>query len=165
MQFVRAPDQNVYVPPLNLLEIVIAGTCEWWMSKRHYEYINDCVMGIVYSPLILGAAIMESRTARDILENRSRGDEDDDSVEEWEQMAGEVDFEGEGWAKKVALAKSNVEEEPAVLEVRQLRTEIEELKALLLEVTKGLQGGNGAAKGKGKEKEEAEDLVDLEEEA
>ncbi len=88
-------------------------------------------MAIIYSPLLIVAAYFEMRTATDIRSNRSRGEEDDDTIEEWEQMAGDVDFEADGWNKHVDSAKSNLEEEPAVTEVKKLRAEVEKLKELI----------------------------------
>lgn len=147
MQFVRAPDENVFIPPFNLIEIFfLAIPLEWWMSKRTYERINDIVMAILYSPLLLIAAYFETRTAYEILGNRRRGDEDDDTVEEWEQLdvnGGGVDFEADGWKKTVEKVKPNVEDELAVVEVRQLRAEITELKQLLEALVKN-SGGTSA---------------------
>ncbi|EJT78166.1 potassium ion channel Yvc1 [Gaeumannomyces tritici R3-111a-1] len=144
MQFVRAPDENVYIAPFNLIEIfVVALPFEWWMEKRRYERLNDIVMGIIYSPLLLIAAVSETRTAREIRANRLRGEEDDDVVEEWEQMAAELDFEGDGWNKTVEAVKANVEEEPAVLEARKLRAEVDELKRMLLDLGKALGTSKG----------------------
>ena len=133
MQFVRAPDENVYIAPLNLIEIVISALFEWWMKKKTYELINDWVMGFFYSPLLFVAAFFETRTAHSIRRNRARGEEDDDVVEEWEQLAHELDFEADGWAKTCDSVKPNLEDDPAVIEVRKLRAEIEELKTMLTE--------------------------------
>jgi hypothetical protein len=133
MQFVRAPDENVYIAPFNLIEIFISGLFEWWMPKKTYETINDVVMGIIYSPLLLVAAFFEIRKAGQIRRNRARGEEDDDVEEEWEQMANELDFESEGWAKTCEAVKPNVEEEPTIVEVRKLRAEIDALKSMLSE--------------------------------
>jgi hypothetical protein len=139
MQFVRAPDENVFIPPFNLIEVFfLAIPLEWWMDKKRYGRLNDIVMAIIYSPLLLVAAYFEMRTARDIRVNRSRGDEDDDTVEEWEQMASEVDFEADGWNKHVESAKPNVEEEAAVLEVRKLQGEVEKLTALVEQLHKAI---------------------------
>ena len=117
MQFVRAPDENVFIPPFNLIEMVLVVLFEWWMPKAQYELLNDVVMGIIYSPLLVVAAWFETREAHEIRSNRSRGEEDDDRVEEWEEMEDSVNFEAEGWDKICAGVKSNLEEEPAVLEV------------------------------------------------
>jgi hypothetical protein len=147
MQFIRAPDENVYIAPLNLVEIVISGLCEWWMPKHAYEVLNDIAMGVMYSPLLVVAAFFETRKAAEIRWNRSRGEDDDDVEEEWEQMAQGVDLEAEGWTKICDAAKSNVEEDPAIVEVQKLRGEIEELKAMLAEVTKAV-GADSPARDK-----------------
>ncbi|KAF4507756.1 hypothetical protein G6O67_004219 [Ophiocordyceps sinensis] len=134
LQFVRAPDENVYIAPLNLIEIVISGLFEWWMKKRTYEFINDCIMGLFYSPLLFVAAYFETRTAHWIRRNRARGDDDDDVVEEWERLAHELDFEAEGWAKTCEAVKPNLDDDPAVLEVRKLRAEVDKVNAMLAEI-------------------------------
>ncbi|KAH8681751.1 potassium ion channel Yvc1 [Xylariales sp. PMI_506] len=140
MQFVRAPDENVFIAPFNLIEIFfLIIPLEWWMPKHAYERLNDFVMGIIYSPLLVFAAFYEVRMAKEIRSNRSRGEEDDDTIEEWEQMADQVDFESEGWSKKVAESKSNVEDEVAVIEIRKLREEINKLKELLENMGRGLE--------------------------
>lgn len=147
MQFVRAPDENVFIPPFNLIEVfLLAIPLEWWMSKKRYERLNDIVMGVIYFPLLLAAAYFETQTARDIRTNRSRGDEDDDTVEEWEQMAAEVDFEADGWNKRVDTAKPNLEEEAAVLEVRKLQSEVDKLKEMIEQLHKAVttEHGNGS---------------------
>lgn len=77
-------------------------------------------MGILYSPLLLITAFLETREARHVKHNRKHGESDEDRVEEWEQMDGEIDFESEGWAKKVESTRPNVETDAAVLEVREV---------------------------------------------
>ena len=130
--FVRAPDENVFIPPFNLIEMFcLVAPLEWWMNRRLYQRINEHVMAIIYLPLLLVSACIEKRMAVEIRAARARGAEDDDTLEEWEQMASEVDFDADGWNSKVDMAKSNLEEEPAVLEVRQLRSEITELRDMI----------------------------------
>ncbi|KAI0967178.1 hypothetical protein F4678DRAFT_446869 [Xylaria arbuscula] len=145
MQFVRAPDENVFIAPFNLIEVfLLVIPFEWWLPKKQYERLNDIVMGIIYSPLLFCAAIFEVRKAKEVRQNRKRGEEDDDTIEEWEQMMDQVDFEGEGWAKKVGESKANVEDDAAVLEIRQLRSEVNELKGLLTKLNKSLgEKGDG----------------------
>ncbi|KAG9720749.1 hypothetical protein KCU73_g14452, partial [Aureobasidium melanogenum] len=63
--------------------------------------------------------------------NRNRGEVDEDTIEEWEQLDGEFDFEGDGWTKKCEETKPNVEVDGTLVEVKALRKEIEELKELL----------------------------------
>ena len=140
MQFVRAPDENVYIPPFNVIEVfLLAIPLEWWMRKKTYERLNDVVMFIIYSPLLVVAAYFETRTAADIVANRKRGDEDDDTVEEWEQMASELDLAADGWQDKVASARSNVEDEPTVVEVRRLRDELHQMQELMTGMANLLQ--------------------------
>jgi hypothetical protein len=152
MTFVRAPDENVFIPPFNLIEIfVLVIGFEWWMSKKMYERVNDIVMGFIYSPLLLVSAYFETRWARGIRVNRARGDADDDTVEEWEQMMGHTDFESDGWKKQVDSAKSNLEEDPAVAEVKKLREEVDKLKELIMSLHKTLDEGKGESKGESSE--------------
>ncbi|THV45257.1 hypothetical protein BGAL_0510g00010 [Botrytis galanthina] len=151
MQFVRAPDENVFIAPTNLIEIFfLILPCEWWMPRKQYAKLNDYVMAVIYSPLLLIAAWFEQRSAIRVKGNRQRGDADDDTVEEWEQLNGEVDFEGEGWEKRVKGVVPNVESDEATCEVRELRKEVGELKELLLKLVGEKEGGSD--KGKGKKK-------------
>ena len=138
MQFVRAPDENVYIAPFNLVEIVVSALTEWWLPKATYEFLNDCVMAFLYSPLLFVAAMFETSRAKRIRANRARGEDDDDVEEEWEELAGELDFESEGWAKVCDSVKPNLDDDQAVLEVRRLQKEVEELKALLTEISKAV---------------------------
>ncbi|KAI0164612.1 hypothetical protein GGR57DRAFT_205183 [Xylariaceae sp. FL1272] len=139
MQFVRAPDENVFIAPFNLVEIFfLILPFEWWLPKKHYERLNDIIMGFIYFPLLFCAAIFEVQIAKDIRRNRNRGEEDDDTVEEWEQLQDQVDFEGEGWTKKVKESKANVEEDGAVLEIRKLQGDVDKLSSLVERLTKKL---------------------------
>lgn len=151
LQFVRAPDENVFIAPFNLVEMVcLVLPFEWWMSKKQYARLNDYVMGIIYSPLLLVTAYLETRTARSVRFNRRRNEADDDTIEEWEQLADELDVEGSGWGKKVQDTAPNVVTDAALVELKELKDDVKELKALL----KGLQGGNGQQNGNGNEVEE-----------
>lgn len=156
MQFVRAPDENVFIAPFNLIEVfVLALPFEWWLSRPAYERLNDIVMGFLYSPLLLVAAMFEQQSAREIRANRARGDDDDDTIEEWEQMAGEVDFEADGWAKTVDQAKTDLELDPTVAEVAKLRDEVQKLTGLVGELTKMLTKGGQLDQGKVEEGKKA----------
>ncbi|KAL2761050.1 hypothetical protein ACRALDRAFT_1053444 [Sodiomyces alcalophilus JCM 7366] len=151
LQFVRAPDENVYIPPFNLVEMIIIALFGWWMPRGRFEQLNDVVMSCCYAPVMVVAAAYESRVAHIIQRSRARGgsgDDDDDVVDhEWERVAAaaetQVDLEAEGWAKLCEAAKSDVEVEPAVQEVRQLRAEVDELKRMLADISRAV--GAGAA--------------------
>ena len=147
MQFVRAPDENVFIAPFNLVEIFcLSIPFEWWMSKPYYERLNDIVMGVIYSPLLVVTAYLETRTARQVRFNRSRNESDDDTVEEWEQLGDEMDFEGSGWHKRVAETKPNVVVDGTMLEVQAMRKEMRELMEMV-EAMKSAGGGGGSANG------------------
>lgn len=138
MQFVRAPDENVFIPPLNLIEVfLLIIPFEWWMSSPRYERLNNYVMGVVYSPLLLITAWLEKKQAYKVKRNRRNGESDEDEVQEWEQMGRELDFEADGWSKRVESTRPNVQTDLAVLEVRALREQVEELKKMV----EGKEGG------------------------
>lgn len=101
------------------------------MSTARYERLNNFVMGVIYSPLLLITAFLETRQAHRVNHNRRQGDEDEDTVEEWEQMDHEMNFETDGWAKKVESSKPNVDTDAAVLEIRDLKTQLAELTRLM----------------------------------
>lgn len=144
MQFVRAPDENVFIAPFNLLEIFgLIMPFEWWMDSARYERLNNYVMGIIYSPLLLITAWLEIREARHVKWNRRRHEEDDDTVEEWEQMEGEIDFEGDGWDKKVEATCPDVKTDTAVIEVRELKDQVKELMELVKAMSEQPNGVNG----------------------
>lgn len=85
-------------------------------------------MGVIYSPLLLITAWIEVREARRIRWNRRHGVEDDDTVEEWEHAAEEVDYElDEPWRQTVEESTPNVQADGCRLEVVQLRERVEEL--------------------------------------
>ena len=165
MQFVRAPDENVFIAPFNLIEMLcLILPFEWWLPQASYNRLNDYVMGAIYSPLLVVTAFLETRAAHSVRVNRRRGEDDDDVVQEWEQVMGECDFEADGWDKKVQASKPNVEVETSVLEIRKLQAEVNELKELLLEmrdkgwgsdtlresrVEEGKKGGDGSGSGSG----------------
>ena len=99
---------------------------------------SDYVMATIYSPLLVMAAFFETKVAAEINANRQRGDEDDDTIEEWEQMNDQIDFEADGWNKTVDGAKSNLEQDPAVFEVQKLRDEVGHLKQMIEEMHKAV---------------------------
>jgi hypothetical protein len=151
MQYVRAPDENVFIAPFNLIEIFgLSLPFEWWMSKARYEQLNDIVMATIYAPLLLITSFIETRTARMVKWNRSRHESDDDTIEVWEQLQGELDVEGSGWSKRVAETAPNVVTDGTLLEVQKLRDEIKELKELIKSMNAGSgQPANGGQQANG----------------
>ena len=132
MRFVRAPDENVFIAPLNLIEIFcLILPFEWWLPADKYERLNHYVMSVIYSPLLLITALYETIEAKRVRSNRRRGEEDDDTIEEWEEMTGEVDFESEGRTKTVDRTKPNVEVDGDILAIRELQREVQDLKDMI----------------------------------
>jgi hypothetical protein len=147
MQFVRAPDENVFIAPFNLIEMIcLILPFEWWLPEDKYDKLNNFVMGVIYSPLLVITAFLETKQAQRVKWNRKRGEDDDDVLHEWEQVLHDCDFEADGWDKKVQQTKPNVEVETAVIEIRQLREEVGELKELLSEMKKGGSWGSDTLK-------------------
>lgn len=88
-------------------------------------------MGIIYSPLLLITAYIETKQAHVVERNRRNQEEDDNTTEEWELMQADLDLESEGWTKRVEMTKPNVETDAAVLEVRELKEQVLQLKKLI----------------------------------
>ncbi|GES61833.1 potassium ion channel Yvc1 [Aspergillus terreus] len=133
MQFVRAPDENVFIPPFNLIEIIfLIIPFEWWLPRHYYAKLNDIVMGVLYSPLLLVTAALEVREARRIRWNRRRGEEDDDDVQEWEHIAEEVDFEvDDSWRQAVQETTPDIKANSATQEIIKLRAQIDSLTGMV----------------------------------
>lgn len=91
LRFVRSPDENVYVPPLNLIEITCAILpFEWWMNAETYAKMNDFYLLVLYSPILLFTAYSEAKDAKRIAYNRLRGLADDanERDQEWDLLDG-----------------------------------------------------------------------------
>lgn len=91
LRFVRAPDEYVFVPPLNLFEFLfLTVPFSWWLSKRTYYKLNYYFMMLLYSPALVLIAFDEMKTARRVLYNRSKGASDDanERDEEWDLLDG-----------------------------------------------------------------------------
>ncbi|QIX00630.1 hypothetical protein AMS68_006147 [Peltaster fructicola] len=132
VQAQRAPDENVYIAPFNLIEtFLISFPFEWWMTKQQYSSLNYYVMGVLYAPALLVTAYLETRDARQVLWNRRHHQIDEDTTEEWEQMLDELDVEGSGWQKRVEETSPNVAVDATLLELRALRKEIDDLRDTL----------------------------------
>lgn len=97
-------------------------------------------MAIIYSPLLLITAWIETKQAHHVRHNRAHHELDEDTVEEWEEMEAECNFDGDGWSEKVEASRPNVETDAAVLEVRELKQQVEDL----IRAVEGWKGENGA---------------------
>ena len=69
LRYIRAPDQNLYVPPFNLIELLIT-PIGWFVSTSTWKNINYYVMLVIYSPLLAYITSDELSNARRIQYNR-----------------------------------------------------------------------------------------------
>ncbi|KAJ5106004.1 hypothetical protein NUU61_003351 [Penicillium alfredii] len=144
MQFVRAPDENVFIPPFNLVEILcLVALFEWWLPREYYAKLNDVIMGVIYSPLLIFTAWLETHQAHRIRWNRRRGEEDDDNTQEWEHVAEDVDFDLEDtWRQLVDDTKPDLKVDRCTLEIRELQEQVTTLTEMVKVLTpeKGVDG-------------------------
>src|SRR5271169_2491680 len=61
LNFIRAPDENTFCPPLNLIEIFLLIPLEPFLKRSSYQRINEIIMKIVYSPVLVMIAFYESK--------------------------------------------------------------------------------------------------------
>lgn len=92
LRFIRAPDEKVFVPPLNILEIALK-PLEFILSEKYSDLITHFIMCVIYSPTLLVVAISEVRTAKRIQYNRMAKLQDDanETDEVWNLTDGFVD--------------------------------------------------------------------------
>lgn len=92
LRFIRAPDENVFVPPLNLIELAIK-PLGYVLSEKQFDKFTHLVMCTIYSPILLVVAVSEIRSAKRIQYNRMAKLEDDanESDEVWNLTDGFVD--------------------------------------------------------------------------
>lgn len=76
LRYIRAPDTDLFVPPFNLLEILISPLA-LVTSKRGFRLINYYLMLVIYSPMLLYITVDELGNARRIQYNRYKGLPDD----------------------------------------------------------------------------------------
>lgn len=119
---------------------------EWWLSTRRYAKLNDVVMGILYSPLLVLTAWIETRQATRIRWNRRHGEEDDDCEQEWEHVAQDVDFDlDDSWKEVVKQSTPDIKVDSCTLEVRQLKEQVAALTELVANFTEKTEGVDGSS--------------------
>ena len=69
-----------------------------------------------------------------------RNEVDEDTVEEWEQLWDQMDFESTGWAKRVEETKPNVIVDGTILEINKVQKQVKEL----MEMVERLQRPSGS---------------------
>ncbi|GMM38627.1 Yvc1 protein [Saccharomycopsis crataegensis] len=85
LRYIRAPDEDVFVPPLNLLELcLLVIPFSWWLKHRTYQKLATKLMVLIYSPLLIYVAVKESKDAKRVRYNRMHGFGDDSNEEDQE---------------------------------------------------------------------------------
>jgi hypothetical protein len=77
LEFIRAPDENVFCAPLNLIELFLL-PLEPLLSKQFFNSISKRVMFILYWPFLTMIALYESRYLAYSNIKADQGDFDDD---------------------------------------------------------------------------------------
>lgn len=90
LRFVRAPDEHVFIPPFNLVEVILLTPLSWFVSEKLSDTVARVVMNVLYSPFLLVISIYEARLAKLVRYNRSRGTSDDANEQdtEWDLFDG-----------------------------------------------------------------------------
>lgn len=130
----------------NLIEMVfLVAPFEWWVSRKTYAKLNDVVMGIIYSPLLVLTAWVETRQAERIRWNRRHGEEDEDNTQEWELVATDVDFDlDDSWKEEVKQTTPDIKVDNTTIEVRQLKEQVVALTEMVKRLNEVNAGGNGS---------------------
>lgn len=99
LRYIRAPDTDLYVPPFNLIEILIS-PFYYFTSKKTFKLLNYYVMLVIYAPMLTYITMDELANARRIQYNRYKGLPDDaNEVDtEWDLTDGyDIDHASSGW--------------------------------------------------------------------
>ncbi|KAG0672170.1 hypothetical protein C6P45_003645 [Maudiozyma exigua] len=92
LRFIRAPDEDVFVPPFNLVELIFFILLKG-QSDSTKQTIMTILMTILYSPLLIVTSLWEVRTAGRINYNRLWGLPDDANKKDtiWDLTDGYVE--------------------------------------------------------------------------
>ncbi|CCH58997.1 hypothetical protein TBLA_0B01540 [Henningerozyma blattae CBS 6284] len=79
LRFIRAPDENVFVPPLNLIELFISKPVMkiLMVPDQWYKNLTNFIMVIIYSPFLFYISIKEIKIAKRVQYNRIKKLPDD----------------------------------------------------------------------------------------
>lgn len=118
---------------------------EWWLPREQYAKLNDVVMGVIYSPLLVLTAWVETRQAERIRWNRRHGEADEDNTQEWEVVTEDVDFDlDDSWKEEVKQSTPDIKLDNATVEVRQLKEQVAALTEMVKKMSEANAGGNGS---------------------
>ena len=144
--FVRGPDEYVYIPPFNLIEVLFVLPFEKVVSKSAYKGLNRIVLTICYAPLLVCIAAFESLFLGRDREKNTQDFQDDELADE---------DAGREWIQTVKDELPPLED--ALDVAREVR---EKLDPAIESTSKGLQAGDQTAQDK-KPQDEVADLWQL----
>lgn len=126
LRYIRAPDEDLYVPPLNLVELAIS-PLYFVVNKRTWKNVNYFIMLVFYSPLLTYITIDELSNARRIQYNRFKGVPDDANEidTEWDLTDGYDVDANTGWE---GIQERNTEVNDALREQREGETQDPEFR-------------------------------------
>ncbi|GMF51230.1 unnamed protein product [[Candida] boidinii] len=85
LRYIRAPDEAVFVPPLNVIELFcLSIPFRAVLSAKNYARLTYCVMYIIYSPLLILTSFYEVKSGKRVQYNRSKFKKDDDNEDDLE---------------------------------------------------------------------------------
>lgn len=90
-RYVRAPDIDVFIPPLNIIELMI--TPVYYINRPFHAKLCHFTMNIIYSPFLIIISFYEANEAKKIQFNRLKGLKDDANEydREWDLSDGFID--------------------------------------------------------------------------
>ncbi|KAI0375859.1 hypothetical protein BV20DRAFT_959903 [Pilatotrama ljubarskyi] len=148
ISMIRAPDEFIYAPPFNIIEVFLVAPFEFFVSDKTYAKINRYVMRVVFFVPLCMIALYESQLNPD--KNRwvkdwfTSPDEGGEAAPHYQdpEVVGEDAERGLRITKKpfselVAAFPDTTHSAESVIisEVKELRSEIKELKQLIAELT------------------------------
>lgn len=144
LRYIRAPDQDLYVPPLNLIEVLIAPLM-FVLPRKYTKTIHYFIQLAIYSPILAYITIDEINSARRIHYNRYKGLADDaNEVDtEWDLTDGYVDGNGTAWE---AIQESNSQITQQVQQQRNAEAADPEFRIDMVEFEKEAQAATRAVK-------------------
>ncbi|CDK26157.1 unnamed protein product [Kuraishia capsulata CBS 1993] len=98
LRYIRAPDEAVFVPPFNIIELVfLTIPFQWWLSEKSYLRLSRRVMSFIYSPVLVFTSLYEAKAARRVSYNRFKHKADDENEydTEWDLTDGYDDLLGD----------------------------------------------------------------------
>ncbi|SCU94109.1 LAFA_0F19922g1_1 [Lachancea sp. 'fantastica'] len=97
LRYIRAPDEEVYVPPLNLVEGALTPFLQL-LPRKTAKMVSTTVLTVLYFPMLVVVAVKEVREAKRVVYNRMKKLEDDanESDVAWDLTDGYVD-DADGW--------------------------------------------------------------------